>query len=152
MEIQEINYREADRGKYKANFADCLVLTSDNKLLVQYRPPTWDRSPDTITLFGGYVENDETIHEGLIREIHEELGADISNQEVLHVASITEEMTNHTEVVHIHFWHDKNDLIAGCYEAEPRYFKSVDEVLAQLNVMEYTRWALLKCKEADLVK
>jgi 8-oxo-dGTP diphosphatase len=60
-------------------------------------------------------------------------------------------MTQHKELVHIHFWHDKHGTITGCYEAEAREFASVAEVLALSNLMDYARWAFLECINKGLL-
>jgi len=43
-------------------------------------------------------------------------------RKVVFIGLVTEDWTDHTELVHIHFWQDKKGIITGCYEAEPRYF------------------------------
>jgi len=50
-------------------------------------------------------------------------------REIVFIGAVTEDWTNHTELVHIHFWHDKKGIITGCYEAEPRYFDNAQEAL-----------------------
>jgi len=69
----------------------------------------------------------------------------------LFIGAITEGRTNHTEIVHIHFWHDKENTIIGCYEAEPIAFDTVEECLAHPKIMEYARWALIECRRKGFI-
>lgn len=151
--IKEVAANGITKTKYKAHLADCVVLTHDNKILLQYRPPSWRKDPDNdINLFGGHVEDGEAITAALIRELHEETGAQINPDELHFIAAVTEAWTDHTELVHIHFWHDREQTITGCYEAEARHYKNLDDALSQAGLMDYARWALIKCKEKGLLK
>ena len=102
-------------------------------------------------LFGGHVDEGETIIGGLCREIHEELGALINPRDVRFIGAISEDFTNHTEFVHLYFWRDKDRQITGCYEAEAREFDAVEQALCELKLMDYAKWALLKCQEMKLL-
>jgi len=43
-----------------AHFADCIVVTHDNKILLQQRPET-GAHPGALCAFGGHVEDGETV-------------------------------------------------------------------------------------------
>jgi len=88
---------------------------------------------------------------GLIRELEEELGAQVEAKDVVSLGAVTEDFTNHTELVCLHFWHDKDDTIAGCYEAEPRYFETVEEALMHPKVMDYLGYMLSECQQRGLL-
>lgn len=148
--------REIDLTKFKSegfstHLADCVVLTKDKKLLMQKRPDDWHTSPGVLNIFGGHVEKGETVIKGLVRELNEELGAIVKEEEVVFVGAISEDWTDHTEIVHVHFWHDKDGTITGCYEAESREFDTVDEILADPKVMDYAVWALKECQKLKLI-
>lgn len=145
--IRILTPQELQENTYEHHLADCVILTQDHKLLLQYRPKNWGSSPDSLNIFGGHVEQGETVTEGLIREIYEELGANMPIDEIKYIGALTEDFTGHKDVVHVHFWHDKDGLITGCYEAEARTFDSVGDAVSQNNIMDYSVWALNKCSE-----
>lgn len=136
VDISDINSLRAQK-----QYADCVVLSHDHKILMQYRPTGWSNAGG-LNLFGGHVEKGEAISDALKRELHEELGAKVMDHQVKYIGSVSEAITDHQKIVHIYFWHDVDASIMGCYEAELRQFASVDAVLACDNVMEYARWAL----------
>lgn len=130
-----------------AHFADCIVVTHDNKILLQQRPET-GAHPGALCAFGGHVEDGETVIQALVREMHEELGAVVNQDDVIFLDEITEEDGS---VVHIHFWHDKNATITGCYEWEARRYNTASEALSHPKIMQYTRWTLLELKQRGLI-
>ena len=138
-------------SSYTKHLADCVVLTHDHKLLMQQRPLNWGSSAGCLNIFGGHVDPGETIVQALIRELNEELGAKVNENEVIKIGAITEDWTQHRELVHVHFWHDKKGTITGCYEAEARYYKSVEEALLHPKIMDYARWALFECQNRNLL-
>ena len=148
--IKIINPDSEEAKNAKTRLADCVVLTHDNKVLLQYRPKGWSNEFG-MNLFGGHVEQHETIIEGLCREIKEELGAPITPDDVQFIGAISEDWTNHKEFVHLYFWHDTDNKITGCYEAEAREFNNVENATAQPKLMDYAKWALLKCQELKLL-
>ena len=149
--LKPVDLTQIDEGSFAKRLADCVVLTSDHKILLQQRPENWGASAGFLTAFGGHVEDGETIIQGLVRELHEELGAIVEPKDVVFLGAVTEDFTNHTKLVSLHFWHDKNNTITGCYECEPRYYETVDEALQHPKVMEYLQYMLLRCREAGLV-
>jgi 8-oxo-dGTP diphosphatase len=137
---------------FKCQVSDSIILTHDHKILMQQRPSNWGRSAGCLTAFGGHVEEGETPLQGLVRELKEELGADMPTEEVIHLGSLTEVMTDHTELVHTHFWHDRKGVITGCYECEAVYYDRVAGALAHPKIMDYARWMLLECQRRKLLK
>ncbi len=129
------------------HLADCVILTHDNKILMQFRPEGYGRFGGCLNIFGGHVEDGEDVITALIRELHEELGAIVRPEDVRFIATVTEGMTDHSEAVHIHFWHDRAGTITGCYECEARHYDTLDDALAHPKIMDYARWALLQARE-----
>ena len=104
-----------------------------------------------INLFGGHVEENETIRQALIREMKEELGASVMDNDLVDIGTVTEEFTGHADAVHVHFWHDKDKTITGCYECELVEFDTYEEAVKQETLMDYSVWALNKCRERGLI-
>lgn len=148
--IKILDFDESMRGAYKAHYADAIILTHDNKILLQYRAAYKDK-PALTSAFGGYVENGETIQEAVVREIKEELGADIRPDELIKIVSMSEHFTNHTEAVHVYFWHDCDARITGCYEHSPQKFSSLEEALNAPHLMDYARYTLEECERQGLL-
>jgi 8-oxo-dGTP diphosphatase len=140
-----------DAGKLSVHFADCVILTADNKLYMQRRPDHWHTSPGRVNIFGGHVEQGETIRDAVIREISEETGGVIAPEDLIEIGIVTEDWTGHAEAVHIHFWHDKNNTITGCYEAELITFDNADAAMSHPKIMDYATWALQECKRLQLI-
>lgn len=148
--IYELSQEEIQNRSFKKELADCLILTQNNSLYLQFRP----RNPQSIgkiSLFGGHIEQGEIPLEAAIREIHEETGGLPASEEMVFIGSITEKWTNHTEIVNIYFWHDKNGTITGCYEDSPIEFKKIEDALSSKDLMDYVRWALEKAKKINLI-
>lgn len=134
---------------YKAHMADCVVVTHDNKILLQKRTEGWSNAGG-LNLFGGHVEDGETPVQGMIRELNEELGARIDRNDVRFIGAVSEDFTGHTELVHIFLWHDKDATITGCYECEAVSFGTIEEAINQPGLMEYARWALKRVTQTTL--
>jgi Tat protein translocase TatB subunit len=150
-EIIEVEYTDADFSKYKKHFADCVILSADNKTILQKKPDNWKKNAGGLNLFGGHVDDGETIEQGLKREIQEELGLILNDKNYIKIGSVTEGETAHTEIVHVYFYHDKDNEITGCYEGEKIEFDSFDEAFLQEKLMPYAKWSLMKCKERGLI-
>ena len=148
--IKEIDFQASDRGGFLKHCADAIILTHDHKILMQHRPP-WNGRSACLSAFGGHVDEGETISQGLLREIREELGASLTMDEVVKLSTVTEDMTDHTEAVHVYFWHDKSQKITGCYEHSPITFENLAAVLAHPDLMDYAKYNLLKAHSLGLI-
>ena len=142
---------DIQKTSFSKHLADCVILTQDHKILMQQRPINWRTNPGVLNIFGGHVEDGESIIDALMRELHEEVGAQVNSNDVVFIGAITENETNHTELVHVHFWHDRQGTITGCYEAEAKYFDSFEAASGHPKIMDYTRWALFECHERGLI-
>lgn len=148
--IRAVPPERADTTIFTKTLADCVVLTHDNKILLQQRTPAWS-SAGCLNLFGGHVESGETPLQGMMRELHEELGAQIIVNDVVTLGAITEAETDHSEIVHGYFWHDKHATITGCYECEAAYYDRIAAACAHPKIMDYTVWFLRLCQQRGLV-
>lgn len=140
MQIKEVDLNE--KLQFDVKFAGCIILTADNKILLQYRDESAHTFPGYLSCFGGRVEQNETAQQAIIRELNEELGAIVKKNDLVFLGAVTESATKYTELVYEFFWHDKEDSITGCYEHEARYFGSVDEVLSEDKLMDDVKWSL----------
>ncbi len=115
------------------HYVGCIILSKNRQIVLQQRPESWVGSfPGCLATFGGRIEEGESPVQALIRELHEELGAEVRASDVLFLGKITESVTQHQDVIHLYFWHDEHGTITGCYEGEARYYDTVDEALALL--------------------
>ncbi|HNQ91976.1 MAG TPA: NUDIX domain-containing protein [Alphaproteobacteria bacterium] len=149
--IRVVDFDESRMVDFKNHLADCVVVTRDSKILMQQRPANWGRHAGVLNLFGGHVEDGETIVQGLIRELNEELGAIVKPEDLMFIGAVSEDWTDHTELVHVYFWRDVEGTITGCYEAESREYESVDAILTHPKLMDYAAWALLECRKRSLL-
>ena len=146
--IQRVDVTKVDETTFERRYVGCIVLKQDGKILLQqliYARPFFPVG--SLTTFGGRIEDDETPMQALVRELHEELGAKVNEADVISLGAITEEATNHSELIYAYFWNDKDGTITGCYEDEAKCFDSVKAVLANPKVTDDVRWMLKECKK-----
>jgi 8-oxo-dGTP diphosphatase len=144
--IESVDFEQVDKALFKREWACSLVLTKDRKILLQMRSDDRKSFPGCISTFGGSLEEGEKPIQALIRELHEELGANVSEADIVSFGVITEAVTKYTELVYVYFWHDRFGTITGCYEDSPLYFNDIASVIAHPKVMDYVPWLLEKCK------
>lgn len=146
-DIRQVDLTQTPLETFSKHLGDVVILTADNRLLFHHRP--WS---DTITLFGGHVESGEQPIEAAAREINEETGGVLSPADLVHVGTVTESWTNHTEAVHVYFWHDKKNSITGCYEGgEALAFNTTKEAQEHPKIMAYAKWAVNECLNQKLL-
>lgn len=151
-DIRVVASQEINKEIYKKHLADVLIVRASGRLYLQRHADTSPQLPGAVHLFGGHVEDSEAPGEAAIREIREETGGIIAPADMVYIASLTEEFTNHTELVHVYFWHDKNDTITGCYERDFIEFSTPEEALRHGQIMPYTKWAILACLNRGLLR
>lgn len=151
MTCKQLDLIKVDEKSFKRCFVGCIVLTKDHKIMLQQRGSDGDNYPGYLSEFGGSIEANETPMQALIRELNEELGAIVHESDVVCLGAITEEITNHTELVYVYFWQDKDNSITGCYEGEAKYFDDVPEIIKNKKIMDSVRWLLSECQALKLI-
>ena len=135
--IKKLDFKSLDPASFQNCFADCVVLTADNRILLQKRTLDCPKAPGCLVAFGGAVEENEQPIHAVIRELREELGAHLKEKDVVSLGAVSE---NHSTLIYGYFWHDRHGTITGCYEMEARYFETAKEVLSHPKVMPYLGW------------
>ncbi|EKD72026.1 MAG: hypothetical protein ACD_46C00030G0010 [uncultured bacterium] len=148
----QIIFDQTDESIFKNRYVGCLVLTQDQKILLQQRGLDWPTFPGYLAEFGGKIEANETPTQAITRELNEELGASVNEADLLNLGAVTEEMSKHTELIYVYFWHDKQGTITGCYEGEAKYFDNVNAILKNSNITDGLRWLLVECQNRGLIK
>ncbi|STX55677.1 mutator MutT protein [Legionella beliardensis] len=137
---------------FKACYVGCLVLTAQDKILLQQRPQYFTTYPGYVCEFGGKIEQGEQPIDALGRELKEELGAQVNAEDVVSFGAITEPMSKYSELIYTFFWHDKFATITGCYEGMASYFNNAAQILKLPNITDGLRWLLSQCQSQDLIK
>ena len=150
--IKIIDLTKIDGSSFPKSFVGCLVLTNNNKILLQQRGIDWDRYPGYLATFGGRIELEEAAPQALVRELKEELGANVILSDVISLGAITESYTNHSELIYTYFWHDKHNTITGCYEGEPKYYDNYTDALTHPKIMDDVRWIINESLTRGLIQ
>lgn len=150
--IKTVDLTATDLTSFANSFVGCLVLTHDNKILLQQRGHDWDRFPNCLATFGGQIELGETPMQALVRELKEELGAIVIPSEAINLGAITESYTNYNDLIYVYFWHDKKNTITGCYEGEAKFFYSHSDVIKHPNVLDDVLWNINQCLDRKLIQ
>ena len=151
VKIRVVDPKDIKTATFRRGFADAVILTRDNKILLQQRPSDWRRHHGCLVAFGGGIESGETPLQALVRELKEELCADVGVAEVVEIAALTEEFTNYSEIIHGYFWHDKEGSIQDCLEGDAVSYGCVADALAHPKIMDYLVWLLEACKTRGLL-
>ncbi len=149
--IRQVDLSITDVSLYSQQHTGCIVLTHDNRILLQYRPKHWRTFPDSLATFGGRIEDNEIPAQAIMRELNEELDASVPQEELILLGVVSEAITKHAELLHLYFWRDRCNSITGCYEAEAHYYNHVADALAEPKLMDDVRWALLESQEQGLL-
>jgi len=140
--IQKIDLKEIDQVQFKRAFVGCLVLNHEGNFVLQQRGDNWTSFPGCLCEFGGTIEKNETPLTALIRELKEELGADVLLSEIISLGVIKETIGDHVEIGHMFFWQDKKATITGCYEGEMKIYRDIKEISQHPKLMESVKWLL----------
>lgn len=150
--IRQIDLTQIDTKKFKQRHVGCIVLRQDKKILLQQRCKNWRTFPGCLATFGGHIEEGETPMQALMRELNEELGADVKENDVIKLGAITEKITGYSELIYVYFRHDKQGTITGCYECEAKYYDNVAAVLEHPKIMDDVRFLLKECRKRKLLE
>ncbi len=145
--IREITEFDLNHYAQAPQFVGCLVLSQKGEILLQKRGPDFESFPNKISTFGGKIEAGETSEEALVRELKEELGAEVNLNQAIKFGIILESVTAYQNPIHLYFWRDETGSITGCYEGEMKAFKNTEEILVCENLMDDVRWLIKKYRE-----
>jgi 8-oxo-dGTP diphosphatase len=133
-------------------YVSCLVISHENKIVLQERDLHCNTYPGYIATFGGGIEKGETPIMALIRELKEELGANVNESEIICLGILEESEIGFRGYNYVYFWRDKSGTITGCYEGKARYFN--DPVIAKQGkkIMNDVYYALDQSIAKKLIK
>ena len=141
--IREIDLDQVNLDDFAGRFVGCIVLTQDNKFLLQEIVDARPFFPaGSVTTFGGRIEVGETPLAALIRELNEELGAAVQADDVTYLGAVTESVTGHSELIYAYYWQDELDTLTGCYEDRACYFDCAQDVVSNPHVTDDVTWML----------
>jgi 8-oxo-dGTP diphosphatase len=148
--IQLVDLTTVNTTAFIRHSAGCLVLTHDNKILLQQRDEDCLRYPGCLATFGGGLEGNETAMQALVRELKEELGASVNPDDVVALGAMTE--INSNELIYVYFWHDIAGTINGCYEGSAMAYADSATPLLHPKIMSDVCWLLVECQQRGLLK
>lgn len=150
--VKLLDPQKINTSDYKARYVGCLILTKDHQILLQQRGHDFVKHPDYLCEFGGRIEQGEEPNQSLVRELNEELGALVQENEAISLGALTEAMSGHTELVYVYFWHDARGTITGCYEGSAKLFDHIESILAYTKITDGLCWMLDECQRRGLLK
>ena len=149
--INEINLNSLEPENFAASYVGAIILTHDNKILLQQRPDNWRSFPGYLATFGGKIEAGETPDAALVRELKEELGAELLPNAATFLGAVTESISDHNDLIYVFFWHDAHASITGCYECEAVRYNGLAEIEAHPKAMQDIIWAIHRCSNLALL-
>jgi 8-oxo-dGTP diphosphatase len=141
----------SDHRKLNAAYTSCIILTSDQKIMLQKNPATQARYPNHLSTIGGSIHSDETPLQNIIRELAEKVGAAVHPHDLIFLNAYTEEKTQHKDVVFAYFWHDKKARITGCYKGQACYINHLYELQSSPLIAEDVLWLIERCIQRKLI-
>lgn len=114
---------EPEEGEFKLS-VHAWLLNSRGELLIQKRNENLKRNPGKWAFTGGAVDTNETSLEGAIREVKEEIGIDIKDDEIEYLLSFKREKG------FVDIWLVKKDI-------------AIDELVLQKEEVSEAKWVSL---------
>lgn len=148
---RNVNLKFINDAEYQRRSVGCLVLSQDKKIVLQLRDADAPTFPNHLATFGGGIEEGESPLDALVRELKEELGADVSPNEVVLLGAVAEPETNFRSLVYVYFWHDVHGSIKGCFEGKAKYFSDTTIPLEHPKVMNDVIWVIQECDKRGLI-
>jgi len=146
--VREIDLNNINLNIFKKRSSGCLILTKDNKILLQERDQHCPLFPWHISTFGGHIEDNESPLEALIRELKEELEVEILPDEAIFLGTISKEIYDYKALSYKFFWHDKSGRLTDkCNEGFQKFFQNYHEVLAHPKLTDDIPWVVNRCVE-----
>src|SRR5271165_2637174 len=101
--IRIVEPSDADTEMYRRRYAECIVMTKDDKILLMCLYFSATNSID-IMAFGGQVPCDKTPAEALASELGNDLSAEVNEDDLVHLCAFTLDQADQTELFHAFFW------------------------------------------------
>lgn len=149
---RKVNLKYLNDAEYKQRSVGCLVLSKEHQIVLQLRDEHAPTHPHYLATFGGAIEEGETPMQALVRELKEELGAEVAPHDVVELGAIAEPESNYHTLVYLYFWHDANGTITGCYEGEAMFFNNPVVPQQHPKVMDDVIWIIHECSKRGLLK
>jgi 8-oxo-dGTP diphosphatase len=149
---RNIDFKYINDASFSRCCVGCLVLSQDRQIVLQLRDVDCKTYPGHLATFGGGIDAGESPMQALVRELKEELGAEVKPQDVISLGTLVDTADDHKELVYLYFWHDRSGSITGCYEGKAKYYN--DPVIPQRHprVMNDVCWLLQECEKKGLLK
>lgn len=94
MPIQAVDLKKVDERSFSRRCVGCIILTQEGKILLQQRDDDCYTYPGCLATFGGGIDSGERPMQSLVRELREELGAQVRASDVVNLGAITENFSN----------------------------------------------------------
>lgn len=142
-----------DFSRYAVMASNAIILAADGRLCLQRRTLDAPTAPGGLSFWGGGVEaEDASFIDTMQRELQEELGVDVSADELVYLGAHETEKPVGLVLASRYFWHDRHGLVRNCYEGAIEYHDNVASALAQtLLHRPGTLWCLEECLRRGLI-